>query len=197
MSSWIFKTTSVLVCPWRLRLSHAPPDPSRSRDRLTPAPHESTRCHRRKNEPQCQTRRAGGVERSPPGDGLLGPRDWSVSAGREVVLPGTACSVPGIGAYPRGGRGFQHFRRRLPAGAFFVSPSLGFQLYGRLFSGDETFSSPLPGIFFRVPGCLGSAVEQSAQLCTDTGLWFEPRLSSFIFSRFFYVFFFFFLLFFR
>ena len=48
-----------------------------------PAPHDSTRCHRRKNGPEHRTRRAGGVERSPPGDGVLGPRERIGSPGRE------------------------------------------------------------------------------------------------------------------
>ena len=46
------------------------PGPPRPRGRATLAPHGSTRSHRRKIGHQLPTRRAGGVERSLPGDGL-------------------------------------------------------------------------------------------------------------------------------
>ena len=58
---------SVLVCSVLERLSRAPPPPPpRPRGRATPVPHGGTRCYWRKNGPQRQTRRAGGVERSRP-----------------------------------------------------------------------------------------------------------------------------------
>ena len=41
VSFWIFKTTSVLACPVKHRLSRAPPDSTRLRDPATPAPHSS------------------------------------------------------------------------------------------------------------------------------------------------------------
>ena len=68
----------VRVCPAKNRLSRAPrapPDLTRPRDRATPTPHVSPPCHRRNIGCRSPTRRAGGVERCPPGDGLLYPRD--------------------------------------------------------------------------------------------------------------------------
>ena len=131
----------------------APPDPSRPQDRATPDPHDSTRCNRRK-------RRAGGVERSPPGDCLLGPWERSV---------------------PRGGRGFQHWRCS-PAGVFFCVPCCGFQLYGRrIFPGMEHYNSP-SGVFFRIPVFLA---QRRASDSVHTGRqWFEPRLLSSFFLLF-------------
>ena len=56
---------------------------TRPLDRATAAPHgNTTRCYRRSGGPQRQTRRAGGVERSLLGDGLLGPRERSGTPGR-------------------------------------------------------------------------------------------------------------------
>ena len=102
------------------RLSRAPPEPPRPRHRATPAPHGNTRYGRRKNGPQRQTRRARGVERSPPGDGLLGPRERSGSPGRE---------------------GFPTFSE---ASGIFFSCSLleASVLWKPFFCGDETLSSP-------------------------------------------------------
>ena len=120
------------------RLSRAPPEPPRPRHRATPAPHGNTRYGRRKNGPQRQTRRARGVERSPPGDGLLGPRERS---GRE---------------------GFPTFSEVFPSRDVFRVSCLGFPLYGRRFYGDGTLSSPR-GYFFVSPGVL--AQQLSARLC--------------------------------
>ena len=80
--------------------------PPRPQDRSTPAPHGSARCSRS----QRRTRRTGGVERSPPGDGLLGPRERSESAWRE---------------------GFPTFSEAFPSRILFRVPWSGFQLYGR------------------------------------------------------------------
>ena len=74
-SFWIFKSFSVLECPAGERLSRAPPDLPRPRDRAMRAPHDSPRCAPRKNGRRSPTRRAGGVERNPPGDGMPGPRE--------------------------------------------------------------------------------------------------------------------------
>ena len=57
--------------------SRSLPDTPRPHGRAMPAPHSSTRCYRRKNGPQGQTRRAG----SPPADVLLVPRERSGSQG--------------------------------------------------------------------------------------------------------------------
>ena len=135
MSFWVSKTNSVSVCPaWR-RLSRAPSAPPRPRDRVTRAIHDSTTCYRRKNEPQRQTRRAGGAERSPPADFLLGPRKSCGSAGKKGLPP---------------------FPEVFPFRAFFRVPCFGIPLYGRRFTGDGTLPSP-PGIFsyprvFRLSG---------------------------------------------
>ena len=72
-----FKSISALVCPTGHRLSRAPPDPSRPRDRAKPVPHSSpiNGCPRLEKRCQRQTQRAGGVERCSPADGLIDPRD--------------------------------------------------------------------------------------------------------------------------
>lgn len=62
---------SVFVCPAGNRLSRTPPDRPRPRDRAPPSPHRSLQCPRRKKGRRNQSRRAGGVERRPPEDGLL------------------------------------------------------------------------------------------------------------------------------
>ena len=80
-----------------------------------------------------------------------------VHGGVEEPPPEKACSVPGKGADPRGGRGFQHFRRR-PA-FFFRVPCLKLQFYGsRFFAGMKHYHPP--GILSRIPGYFGSAVER-------------------------------------
>ena len=92
--------------------------------------------------------------------GVLGPNvELGERGASKEALPGTACSVPGKGANPRGGRGFQHFRRRFPPGFCFVSPGRGFNCMEGVLFADETLSSP-PGIIFRIPGMFGSAVER-------------------------------------
>ena len=68
MSNWIFTTMPVSVYLLNTGCCRAPSDPARPQHRAKPAPHGCTRCLRRKNGPQRQTRRAGGVERSTPGD---------------------------------------------------------------------------------------------------------------------------------
>ena len=95
MSERIFENMPVPVCPVRHRLCRAPPDPPRHHERATLAPHISPRCPRRKNCRRCPTRRAGAVERRPPGDNR---------------------SLPGKGVDPRERRGSQHFRRPFPPG---------------------------------------------------------------------------------
>ena len=100
-----------------------------------------------------KTRRAGGVERSPLGDGLLGPRERSGSPGRE---------------------GFPTFSG---AFSFFLSPCLGFQLYGRRFFWGYYIIPP--GIFFRVPRYFRSVVERP-NLCP------QVRGSSLAYFRFFF-----------
>ena len=65
VSLWIFTSESFVECPVLERLSRAPSDPPRPRDRATSAPH-GTRSNRRKNRPQRQPRLAGSVERSRP-----------------------------------------------------------------------------------------------------------------------------------
>ena len=84
VSFWIFQTISVSVCPAGVRLSRAPPNPPRPRDRTTIAPHGSARCSWRKKAPNAK----------------LGERGASKGA-----LPGTTCWVPGKEADIRGGRG--------------------------------------------------------------------------------------------
>ena len=65
----------VPVWPGRHRLYVAPFDTPRHHDRVTPAPHVSPRCPRRKNCRRCPTRPVGGVERRPPGERSLPPRE--------------------------------------------------------------------------------------------------------------------------
>ena len=117
------------------RLSRAPPEPPRPRHRATPAPHGNTRYGRRKNGPQRQTRRARGVERSPPGDGLLGPRERS---GRE---------------------GFPTFSEVFPSRDVFRVSLFRVSIVWKTFLRGWNPIIP-PGIFFRVPRCFGSAVER-------------------------------------
>ena len=64
---------------------------------------------------------SGGLERCPPGDGLIDPPDGGVSPGRE---------------------GFPTFLEACPSRFFRVSPALGFRSYGRsfaLFSGMKHY----------------------------------------------------------
>ena len=86
MSKWIFENISVIKYPKNSCESRAPPDPPRHHDRATPAPHISPRCPRRKNCRRCPTRRAGGVERRPPGDGSLPLRERGGSAPTESLF---------------------------------------------------------------------------------------------------------------
>ena len=57
--------------------------PPRHHDRATPAAHISPRCPWQQNCHRCPTRRAGGVEWRPPGDGSLAPRERGGFAGNE------------------------------------------------------------------------------------------------------------------
>ena len=91
--------------------------------------------------------------------------------------PGTACSVPGKGADPRGGRGFQYFQC-FPG--IFSCPLSGVSIVWKAsFPGNRTLSSPAV-YFFVSPGIVyfGSAVRESDSV--PTGQWFEPRLLLFI-----------------
>ena len=124
----IFTTMSVSVFFFNTDCCRAPPDPPRLQDRATPAPHGSTRCYPRKNGRQHQTRQAGGVEGSPPG---------------------TACSVPGKGADPRG-RCFHHSRRHFPP-EIFSRPLLGVSIERKAYSPTMEHYH-LPGVIFHIPG---------------------------------------------
>ena len=102
-------TTVVLRCSTgglKKSVGKAPPGRPRPRDRATRAPHGG----------------AHGLigERTCP-NAILGKRGAS-----KGTVWGTACSVPGKGADPRGRQGFQYCRRRFPRGIFFVSPVWGF-----------------------------------------------------------------------
>ena len=151
MTKRLFTTISALAYTGCCR---ALPDPLRPQDRASPAPHGSTRCYRRKNGPQRQNRRAGGVERSPLGDGLLSPRDT------------------GKGADPRKERGLQHFRRRFPPGIFCRVPFGVSILRKEFFPGDGTWSSP--GEFFSYPRVFWRSGRASDSLSTSQC--FESRL---------------------
>ena len=128
----IVKTASVLVCLAEHRLSRVPPGLPRPRDRATPPPHGSPRCHRRKNGRRRRTRRAGGVERCPPGDGFLDPRErgeilgkggFSIISGG-ISLPGSYFSCPGFWVSVLYGRrffpGMEHYHP--PPRNVFVHP---------------------------------------------------------------------------
>ena len=72
----IFKMYAVLVCPAGHRLSRAPPDPPRPRDRATPAPHSSPRrCARRRMGAAVQHGEQGGWKGA-PGDRLARSPLW-------------------------------------------------------------------------------------------------------------------------
>ena len=90
------------MCSAEHRLSRAPPDFPRPRGSATATPHRGARCPRRKKGRHRSTRRAGTIERRPPGDGLLDLRD------------------------PREGRGFQHLRSWFPPGDCFFIQYFGF-----------------------------------------------------------------------
>ena len=83
MSKWIFENMPVITYQKNSYESRGPPDRRRHHDRVTPAPHISPRCPRRKNCRRCLTRRAGGLERRPPGDGSLPPWERGGSARTE------------------------------------------------------------------------------------------------------------------
>ena len=108
----------------RFSMPRVPPDPSRPRNCDTPAPHSSPRCRRRKDGRHRRARRAGGVERCPPGDGLFGPRE---------------------------GGGFQLFLMRLHPRDFVCVPLFWLSIYteGVFFSGDGIWYLP-PSDFFCV-----------------------------------------------
>ena len=108
-----------------------------------------------KERAQCQTRRAGGVERSPPGDSVRGARERSGSPGRE---------------------GVQRCRRGFPPVIFFVSPVWGFNSF--FFRGWPIIIPP-PGIFFSYHRVFG--LSDRASDSVPTGQWFEPRLPPFAF----------------
>ena len=74
ISKWIFDFLFVITYPKNSCDSRAPPDSPRHHDRATPAPRISPLSPPRKNGRRCPTRRVGGVERRPPGDGSLAPR---------------------------------------------------------------------------------------------------------------------------
>ena len=155
---WLLTIMSVVASFFNTGCCGAPPDPPRPQDRATPAPRSSTRCNRQKNRSQRQTRSAGGLETSPPGDGLLSPRERNRSPGRER---------------------FPTFSKAFPSrDLIFVSPVWGFNwvefdfsgdsfIHYVDFSGDGIFSSPR-GYFFRIPALFGSAVER---LTLPTGQW--------------------------
>ena len=63
---------------------YPPPNPPRPPDRATPPPYSCHRYPRRKNGHRRPTRQAGGVEKCPPGNGLLDLRDGGGSPGRNV-----------------------------------------------------------------------------------------------------------------
>ena len=86
MSKWIFENENIPVIstyPKSRWESRAPPEPPRHHDRATPTPHISRRCPRRNNCRRCPTRRAGAVERRPPGDRSLPLREGGGSARTE------------------------------------------------------------------------------------------------------------------
>ena len=136
----------VSVCFFYTGYCRAPPDPSRPQNRATPAPQGNTKCYRRKNGSLRQTRLPG------------------ASKG---ALPGKSCSVPGKGADPRGGKGFQYFRRRCSPGIVFQASRLGFQLCGRRFSGDGNYHPPGNTLLYSRVFC--SAVERPAYCPQVTG----------------------------
>ena len=132
-SLWIFKSYSVLVGPAVHRLARSPHNPPRPHGDTTPRTH----------------RTAVGVPSERTGvTAKVGLRGAQVSA-----LPETACSVPGNERVPViGGFSIISAEGILLSGLFFVSPALGFHIYGRrfLFRGG-TLSSPAPGIVFSTP----------------------------------------------
>ena len=83
MSRWIFEDMPLITYPKNSCRSRAPPDPPRYHDRATPVPYVSPWRPRRMNCRRCLTRRAEGVERRPPGDGSLPPRERGGSAPTE------------------------------------------------------------------------------------------------------------------
>ena len=133
---WMFKIITVSVCAARHRLSRAPPGPSRPRDRATPGSHSNARCPRRKNGRRRRIRRAGGVGRCPPWDGLLGPRERRgprkgrvsiISGGisprdfvRDHVLAVSTCME---------GVFFRRWNTIIPSGMFSLHPRAGFSSY--------------------------------------------------------------------
>ena len=70
----IVKTNSFLLCPVKHRLSRAPPDSPRPRDRATPARHGHPQCLRRKIGRRSPSLGEWGAWKGAPGDGLLDPR---------------------------------------------------------------------------------------------------------------------------
>ena len=105
----------------------------------------------------------GGVERSPPGEVLLGPRERSGSPGRE---------------------GFSIFSEALFSRDCFLSFSFGFSVVWKTFFRGWKLSSPREYIVV-FPGIL---LGGRASSLLPTGHWFEPRLlSSFFCSWPFYM----------
>ena len=70
----IVKTNSFLLCPVKHRLSRAPPDSPRPRDRATPARHGHPQGLRRKIGRRSPSLGEWGAWKGAPGDGLLDPR---------------------------------------------------------------------------------------------------------------------------
>ena len=154
---------SALVCPQGERLSRATAPPPRPRDRATSAPHGIARFRRRTIGRKHRRWRAGGVERSPPGDGLAqSPGKEGIPGKRHVSNIFWRRFLPGFFA---GWEDFRHFRRRCPPGFFRVPCLLVVPLFGRcVFLADGTLSSPTPWDFFPLsPGI--SAQRYSARLC--------------------------------
>ena len=117
----------VSVCPVREGFYRAPPVLSSA----TGPPAAARPRHARltwqhkalsgKERAQRQTQRARCIERSPLGDGFLGPRERSGSPGRDE---------------------FPTFSEVFPFRDFFRIPCLGFQLYGRIFPGIKHYHPP-------------------------------------------------------
>ena len=124
----------------------------RPRGRAMPAPQSSRRCARRKNGRRSPTWRAGGVERCPPGDGLLSPLEKRGSLGRE---------------------GFPQFTEAFPSRNVFRVPVFGLHLYGRhCFWGWNIIIPPgycivvSPGIVFQYVRTYSSTYNSTAAVGT-------------------------------
>ena len=110
-----------------------------------------------------------------PGESTDAAANFGEQGVSKGVLPGTGCSVPGLGAHLHEGRGFQHFWRRFPPGDFFVFSVSGFPLYGRLLSGMKYYHPPseIHSPYFWLSGRALDPVRK--------GPWFELNLLSLFF----------------